>query len=177
MDRDISVFGKRLKEIRDEMDLTLDKFSQLVGIPAQTLNRYELSQRTPKINIVSKIAEKLNVSIDYLLGKTKYKNYHHLSNEVTQLETLESYIESLGYKIGKPFIAGLSSKSNDEAEKLALAADNDPNFPYWEIALVDGQCFTVTISEYEQLIDRIKNLIAFELDYIKNEGFFAQKKK
>lgn len=177
MNEDTSLFGKKLKDMRVERDMTLDEFSKLLDVPAQTLNRYELSQRTPKIDVVSKIAEKLNVSSDYLLGKTEYKNFKQLAAEVTQLESLEKYISSLGYNISQPYWGGASGTSSEDAEEKAIEADNDLNFPCWEITAADGQTFTVTITEHRQLIERVKNLIIFELDGIKNNGYFAKENK
>lgn len=177
MSENTSSFGKRLKDMRTEMGMTLDEFSKLLDIPAQTLNRYELNQRTPKINTVEQIADKLHVTSDYLLGKTEYKNWEELAANITQLESLEKYISSLGYKISQPYLGGVSGVSSEEAEEKAMEADNNPNFPCWDVTLDDGQTFTVTISEHKQLIERVKNLIVFELDSIKNNGYFAKKER
>jgi len=177
MNENTSSFGKRLKEMRTEMDMTLDEFSKLLDIPAQTLNRYELNQRIPKIDTVKQIADKLNVTSDYLLGKTEYRNWEELVANLTQLEALEKYISSLGYKISQPYLGGISGVSSEDAEEKAIEADNDLNFPCWDVTLEDGQTFTVTISEHMQLTERVKNLIVFELESIKNNGYFARKEQ
>ena len=41
---------------------------KLTGVPAQTLNRYELAQRTPKIDMANDLAKKLGVSSLWLMG-------------------------------------------------------------------------------------------------------------
>jgi transcriptional regulator with XRE-family HTH domain len=66
-----TTFGKRLREIRIERELTQTEFAKLLGTSKQILSRYELEQRSPKIDQVKKYAEKLNVSVDYLLGDTE----------------------------------------------------------------------------------------------------------
>jgi len=64
-------FGERLREIRREHGLTQDEFAAILGTSKQILSRYELEQRSPKIEQVKKYAEKLQVSVDYLLGDTE----------------------------------------------------------------------------------------------------------
>ena len=64
-------FGERLREIRRERRLTQDEFAAMLGTSKQILSRYELEQRSPKIEQVKKYAEKLQVSVDYLLGDTE----------------------------------------------------------------------------------------------------------
>ena len=64
-------FGKRLREIRKEYGLTQDELAKILGTSKQILSRYELEQRSPKIEQVKKYAEKLQVSVDFLLGDTE----------------------------------------------------------------------------------------------------------
>lgn len=64
-------FGKRLREIRKERGLTQDEFATMLGTSKQILSRYELEQRSPKIEQVKRYAEKLQVSVDFLLGDTE----------------------------------------------------------------------------------------------------------
>ena len=64
-------FGERLRELRKEKGLSQDEFAKMLGTSKQILSRYELGQRSPKIEQVSKYAEKLKVSVDYLLGDSE----------------------------------------------------------------------------------------------------------
>lgn len=53
----VSSIAQRLKEYRDRFSLTLAEVSQKCNVPTQTLNRYELGQRIPKIDTAVEIAE------------------------------------------------------------------------------------------------------------------------
>ena len=64
----LSNVSARLKEYRDIKGLTLSDLEKLINIPAQTLNRYELSQRVPKIDTAIEIAEKLSINPLWLQG-------------------------------------------------------------------------------------------------------------
>ncbi len=81
-------FGERLRELRKEKGLSQDEFAKMLGSSKQILSRYELGQRSPKIEQVSKYAEKLKVSVDYLLGDS---------------EAEAMYGEMCGELQGKPF--------------------------------------------------------------------------
>ena len=64
------VFGKRLKELRKEHGCTIEQFADMVGISKSTLGYYENDKRMPDIEILARIANVLNVSADYLSGRT-----------------------------------------------------------------------------------------------------------
>ncbi len=71
MDVHYTSFGERLRQIRKERGLTQDEFAKILDTSKQILSRYELEQRSPRIEQVRKYAEKLQVSVDYLLGDTE----------------------------------------------------------------------------------------------------------
>ncbi|EOR25322.1 putative transcriptional regulator [Clostridium sartagoforme AAU1] len=177
MKNELSLFAQRLKDLRSEGNYTLEEFSKKLDLPAQTINRYELDQRTPKIDTVDQIASKLNVSSDYLLGKTDYKNWEELASNITQLESLESYISSLGYKIEPAYQGAVSGSSQEESERLAMEADSDPNFPTWKVTTKQGNTFIVSLAEHEQLTNRVKNMIEYELQNIETNGYFIKEEK
>ena len=64
------VFGKRLKKLRKEHGCTIEQFADMVGISKSTLGYYENDKRMPDIEILARIANVLNVSADYLIGRT-----------------------------------------------------------------------------------------------------------
>ena len=64
------VFGKRLKELRKANGYTIEQFAELVGIAKSTLGYYENANRLPDVEVLARIADALNVSADYLIGRT-----------------------------------------------------------------------------------------------------------
>lgn len=61
-------FANRLKQYMELNSLTYETLAKITGFPAQTLNRYVLGQRTPKIDDFSKICEILNINPLWLHG-------------------------------------------------------------------------------------------------------------
>jgi repressor LexA len=66
--RIVSSVQKRLLEYEDKHDLNSSELAAKAGIPQQTLSRYELGQRMPKIDIVQNIASALDVNFMWLVG-------------------------------------------------------------------------------------------------------------
>ncbi|HGF8314809.1 helix-turn-helix domain-containing protein [Enterococcus faecium] len=66
-------FNERIKIIRTEEGLTQREFAKLINVPERAYQYYESGARKPNLDKVIEIANKLNVSIDYLVGRTDKK--------------------------------------------------------------------------------------------------------
>lgn len=56
----------RLRELREDNDLTQDECARIVFISKNSYIRYEKGERIPPLDIVKKFAEYYGVSIDYI---------------------------------------------------------------------------------------------------------------
>lgn len=63
------IFAERIKYLRMGMNMTQAEFSEYLNVSQQTINTWEAAKNTPKISTLAAIAEKFNVSIDWLFGK------------------------------------------------------------------------------------------------------------
>ena len=68
------MFNDRLKECRESLGLSQVDFAEKIGLTKDLYNKYERGNARPSFETLLKIATSLNVSIDYLLGLTDYKN-------------------------------------------------------------------------------------------------------
>jgi len=64
----VDTFANGLKKYRTDNDWTLEEMSKITTVPPQTLNRYELGQRVPKIDVACNIAMSLNVDPMWIQG-------------------------------------------------------------------------------------------------------------
>jgi len=64
------MFSKRLKELREEKDLTQTQLGKLVNLSQQTIGHYEVGRAKPDFETIQRLAEIFNVTTDYLLGRT-----------------------------------------------------------------------------------------------------------
>ena len=63
----------RIRDLREDMDLTQSKLAKILGCTQQTYSRYETGEITIDINSLIKLAKFYNTSIDYLVGLTDKK--------------------------------------------------------------------------------------------------------
>lgn len=63
-------FGKRLQEARKKKGLSQEDVAKHLNTKAPVIGRYEREEMKPSIDVVTKIADLLEVSLDYLVGKT-----------------------------------------------------------------------------------------------------------
>ena len=64
------MYYPRLKDLRDDKDLTQDELVQILGMHKTTYTNYEQGKRDLPLEIAIKIADFYNVSLDYLAGRT-----------------------------------------------------------------------------------------------------------
>ena len=74
--------GKILKKLRLECDLTQEQLSKEIGVSPSTVRMIELGKREGSNEVVDKIADIFNVSLDYLLGRTKQKQNLYMENGI-----------------------------------------------------------------------------------------------
>lgn len=66
-------FNERLKELREEYNLTQTKLANELLIDQRSLSFYEIGKYEPNIDTLKRMAIFFNVSSDYLLGLTDEK--------------------------------------------------------------------------------------------------------
>lgn len=68
-----NTLANRLKECRKNAKLTQREIAIYADITEKTYQNYELMSREPKLEILIRIADAYNVSLDYLTGRTDNK--------------------------------------------------------------------------------------------------------
>jgi transcriptional regulator with XRE-family HTH domain len=63
-------FGENMMLIRKKKSISQADLGKLIGTSGDVIGRYERGDIKPSIEVVQKIADALEVSIDYLVGKT-----------------------------------------------------------------------------------------------------------
>ena len=67
-------FGKRLRRIREEKGFTQKQFAEKIGSDERGVRRYEAGKRKPGLDVILAILDNIDVSADYLLGRTDNPN-------------------------------------------------------------------------------------------------------
>jgi len=70
----MATMGQRIKFLREEREYTQELFGSMIGVSKSTIGMYELDKREPDKEKLEAIADFFNVDMDYLYGKSNYKN-------------------------------------------------------------------------------------------------------
>lgn len=83
----MKTLGCRLKSLRKNMQLTGEEFGAKMNVSKPTVSLWESDKRTPNAEMLQKIANFFDVSVDYLLiGKTNTTNdSYYYDTEVAEL--------------------------------------------------------------------------------------------
>lgn len=65
------IIGEYIKELRKNKKLTQQQLADFVGISQNSIQRYETGKRIPPLDVLTKIAEALNITLDNILAKDK----------------------------------------------------------------------------------------------------------
>ena len=68
------MYFKRIKDLRIDHDLYQKQIANLLKITRQQYGLYESGKRDIPIDLLIKLADFYNVSIDYMVERTKTKN-------------------------------------------------------------------------------------------------------
>jgi len=67
----VEYLGTRIQNAREKKGLSASQAAKLIGVSKSTWSLYESDKRTPSVETLKVIAEKLDVSMDYLVGLKK----------------------------------------------------------------------------------------------------------
>lgn len=67
----MSTFSERLQRLREKKRVKRYIFSELCGLNRNAIRQYERGEVIPKMDALWAIADELEVSVDYLIGRTE----------------------------------------------------------------------------------------------------------
>lgn len=107
-------FGDRVIQARKENELSREELAEKVGTSGPIIGRYERGDLMPSVEIATKIAEALDVSLDFLVGNSsllvKDKSILSRIEDIAKLPSqkrselfnvLDAYLRD--YKTGKAY--------------------------------------------------------------------------
>lgn len=85
-------FGKRLRLIRKEHDLTQQELADKAGLSRSSINTWESSRSLPLPDGLCALADALECSTDYLLGREQEDGMIVIDNSSNALSDVEQHI-------------------------------------------------------------------------------------
>ncbi|MFG6377487.1 MAG: helix-turn-helix domain-containing protein [Lachnospiraceae bacterium] len=185
-DINLQIFAERLKELRTSLNLTQVQFVEGLGITPAALSAYEKNNINPSISIAQRIAEKYNVSIDWLCGLSDKKNNNkeistcadvidiilklydimNLNLDIVYCEDMSGIAMILNNKQINDFLLEWIKVRKLYNEKII---NDDMYFPW-----LSNKLNSLNIEILNQKSEGTENLIDFLTDYLELEGLLEK---
>ena len=119
----MQTFGERLAQLRIKSGFTQKVIGEKVGVSKSAFANYESGERHPNFETIVKIADALNVSVDYLLGRTD-QPFMAAAEERAATESFETALQNVrqGVIEGRYTLGG--KPLNDFMKQVLLAPLN-----------------------------------------------------
>lgn len=65
----MSIVGDRIRECREDLKLSMTKLAEKTGLTISAISQFEGGERDPSLDSLNKLADALEVSVDYLMGR------------------------------------------------------------------------------------------------------------
>ena len=72
MTENVTTIGRRIQAIREARGITRSVLAEVIGCHYRDILRWETSTHEPKVSTLKKIADALNVSLDYLVTEDEF---------------------------------------------------------------------------------------------------------
>lgn len=89
----MSEFSERITDIMEQRHITQKELANMANVTESAMSYYVNGQRTPRIQVISRLAGVLGVTTDYLLGAESQSN-----KDESQIQYLQRNLEKLDQK-------------------------------------------------------------------------------
>jgi len=80
--------GLKIASLRKKIKLSQADLGKKVGTSGDIIGRYERDEVKPSIEVASRIADTLDVSLDYLMGKTEVELDKSIIDRIVAIQSL-----------------------------------------------------------------------------------------
>lgn len=98
-------FGSIVVELRKEQKISQTELASLLGVHKNVLGRYERNEVLPSIEIARKIADILDVSLDYLTGKVDVQMDKDIKKRILEVSKFNDEDRASIYSVIDAFVA------------------------------------------------------------------------
>lgn len=89
------MIGGRIKTLREEKGMSQAELAAALGCSRMTINNYETEKRIPDIEFAMNLANYFDVTVEYLSGRTEFRDKDDIAVSVKKAEQLVKTIEKL----------------------------------------------------------------------------------
>lgn len=105
--------GSRIMTLRKQQKLSQSALAKAVGASRDIIGKYERGEHAPSIEMAAKLADTLDVSVDYLLGKERFASYDKETvKRLQDLQELDPDTRSTLFSIIDTFVRDARARTN-----------------------------------------------------------------
>ena len=119
------LIGKRIKELRTEYKFTQTELAEKVGVTKSTIAAYENDSRQPSYEVLVKMADVFNVTIDSILLNRTGKQLDLSGLDSTQIYILE--LLAMNFRKNQTPERNLNKKEYSYEELMKKHLESDEN--------------------------------------------------
>ncbi|QGH20881.1 helix-turn-helix domain-containing protein [Clostridium butyricum] len=161
------IIGEYIKELRKNRKLTQQQLADSVGISQNSVQRYETGKRIPPLDVLTKMAEALNVTLDNILSKDKNSELYKSNIAIGNLKE-EAEKEAEKFRKSLKVDAAFCTLCKDCGFKIGIETDDDMSFFGDHVISykdTDGSCrsFSLTKKQYNHLFQEVRKSMQKEI--------------
>lgn len=142
----LQIMGSRIRTARQFRRLTGEQLAEKIGIAVDSLRHIENGVRSPSFQLIERISDILDVSLDYLAGKTDSPLEHRVRKELEN--------------------SGLTKEQEDAIVELALNSIPIIKNTFEQCTCRSGRCNFIFHSPLIRLFSRFHSCNMYSLDTI-----------
>lgn len=152
----VNSFSEKIRSLRHKMNLNQYEFSALIGIKQPTLSTYERGASYPSLEVLISIAEKCNVSLDWLCGlenQTYFYTGADFINTFLKIKELPGFNYDIDVSWQNTEIGCQRYKTT-----LTFTGNSEPQLQLTSKEAFDVNTFSKFMQEYAELEKKLENL-------------------
>jgi transcriptional regulator with XRE-family HTH domain len=103
-------FGKRLTQARKKKSISQEELATQLNTKGPVIGRYERDEMKPSIEVATKMAQLLEVSLDWLVGTTDMELDTNTLNRIQDIDKLNQKDNELVFEFLDSFISNRKIK-------------------------------------------------------------------
>src|ERR1700730_2085399 len=112
--RPSEVFPERLRSARDKRGLNQSELAKRAGLQASAISHFETGARKPSFDNLKRLADALEVTTDYLLGRVEHAG---VAREADPIFRDASRLSGGDRKLARDFLKMLAERSRDKRKE------------------------------------------------------------
>lgn len=115
--------GKRIKERREELNISVADLAERLSMSKATIHRYENGEiKNIKVPVAMAIAHELKVSAAWLLGKTEHKQQYESQELAVRYKEITNVVQDLIIYLSYRADLTLHGKTLSEGDRKSMIA-------------------------------------------------------